>query len=253
MDGYGVVARQVRDPHQGSEARLGDAFGCRIPFEQGERPTGGDVIGHGGELGEGARQKVVKSIDGLGRLLDLGLQPAANVTEQNQGNRGSGRGLWSFDDSEASHGQALGVVVGAFWEVSLPIILVAFGLADGDDKGQIKAAEEQLEIGGILAGCVDPDTDLGLRMLLVQLAQALLQGPVALALFHDGEGWSGALEIGPEEGNAMAVTGCVDADTDAVEIQGADHDCAPEENEVGRPETRGVDRSVSLLRESRAK
>ncbi len=108
--------------------------------------------------------------------------------------------------------------------MSLPVILVAFGFADGDDQPQVEAAEKQLEIDGILAGGVDANIDLGLRMLLAQVPKPILESLVPLTFLHDGKGWGGALEIGPEERNPMAVAGRVDADTDAVERQVADHD-----------------------------
>ena len=41
---------------------------------------------------------------------------------------------------------------GALGEVRLMVVLVALGLADGDGHGPIEAAEELLEIGGILSG-----------------------------------------------------------------------------------------------------
>ena len=115
----------------------------------------------------------------------------ADLAEQDRGCRGRGRGLGLFDDGEAGHGLAFGVVGGAFGEVGLLIILVAFGFADGEGHGQVEAAEELLEIGGILAGGVDADVEMGLRMLLAQLAEAFLQGLVALAVLHDGEGRCG--------------------------------------------------------------
>ena len=143
--------------------RRGDALGGGILLEQLQHPTGGDVVGQGGELGEGTRQKVVESIDSLSRLLDLGLQPAADLAEQDRGGRGRGSGVGPFDDSEASHGLALGVVGGAFGEVGLPIILVAFGFADGEGHRQIEAAEELLEIDGILASGIDADVKMSLE------------------------------------------------------------------------------------------
>ena len=62
-----------------------------------------------------------------------------------------------FDDGEAGHGLALGVVGGALGEVGLLIVLVPLGLADGDGHRQVEAAEELLEVGGILAGGIDAD------------------------------------------------------------------------------------------------
>ena len=74
--------------------------------------------------------------------------------------------------------------------MGLLIILVAFGFADGEGHGQVEAAEELLEIGGILAGGVDADVEMSVWMLLVQFAEAIFQGLVALAVLHDGE-WRG--------------------------------------------------------------
>ena len=143
------------------------------------------------------------------------------------GAEGERRGVGSLDDGEAGHGLALGVVGGAFGEVGLLIILVALGLADGQGHGQVEAAEELFEIGGVLAGGVDADVEVGLGMLLVQLSQAFLQGLIAVAVLHDGERLGGRLAIGPEEGDAMTVACGVDADADAVEGRGGGHGRPP--------------------------
>jgi hypothetical protein len=58
--------------------------------------------------------------------------------------------------------------------VSFLVVLVAFGLADGHGQGQVEAAEEVFEIGGVLPGGVDADVEVGLRMLLVELLQAFV-------------------------------------------------------------------------------
>ncbi len=72
-------------------------------------------------------------------------------------------------DGEARHGLAFRVVGGAFGEMGLLIILVPLRLADGQGHGQLKAAKEVFEIGGVLAGGVDANVEVRLRMLLVQL------------------------------------------------------------------------------------
>ena len=101
---------------------------------------------------EDASQEVVHSVDGLGRLFDLSLQATGDLTQQVHLLGGDRRGVGLFDDGEASHGMALGVVGGALGEVRLAIILVALGLADGDGHGPLESAEELLEIGGVLSG-----------------------------------------------------------------------------------------------------
>ena len=137
MQGLGLLAGKMGDLLQGSEVGRGDAFGGRIFVEEPQDPAGGDVVGQGGELGEDASQEVVQSVDGLGRLLDLGLQAAGDFAQQNHGRRRGRRGLGLLDDGEAGHGLALGVVGGALGEMRLLIILVAFGLADGEGHGQV--------------------------------------------------------------------------------------------------------------------
>ena len=122
-----------------------------------------------------------------------------------------------FDDGEAGHGLALGVVGGAFGEVRFPIILVALGFADGEGHGQVEAAEELFEIGGVLAGGVDADVEVSLGMLFMQLLQAFLQGLIAGAVLHHGERLGGRLAIGPEERDTMTVACGIDSDADAVE------------------------------------
>ena len=143
------------------------------------------------------------------------------------------RGVGLLDDGEAGHGLALGVVGGAFGEVGLLIVLVAFGLADGDGHGQVEAAEEVFEIGGVLAGGIDADVEVGLGMLLMQLLEAFLQGLIAGAVLHHGERLGGRLAIGPEEGDAMTVACGVDADADAVEGRGGGHGRSPGTKESG--------------------
>ena len=62
---------------------------------------------------------------------------------------------------------ALGVVARAFGEVSLLIIFVAFGFADGNRGGQIQAAQKAFEIGGILPGRINAHVKMRLGMLLL--------------------------------------------------------------------------------------
>src|SRR5438067_80916 len=80
-----------------------------------------------------------------------------NLAEQEHGLGGGRRGVGLFDDGEAGHGLALGVVGGALGEMRLLIILVALGLADREGHGQAEAAEEQFEVDGVLAGGIDAD------------------------------------------------------------------------------------------------
>ena len=88
-------------------------------------------------------------------LLDLGFQATGDLAQEDHRRRGGWRGVGLFDDREAGHGLALGVVGGALGEVGLLIILVALGLADREGHGQVQAAEKQLEVDGILAGSID--------------------------------------------------------------------------------------------------
>jgi hypothetical protein len=101
--------------------------------------------------------------------------------------------------------------------VGFLVVFVAFGLADGHRQGQVEAAEEMFEIGGVLPGGVDADVEVGLRMLLVQLHQAVVQSLVAGSILENGEGLGRRLAIGPEETNAMTVACGVNADANAVE------------------------------------
>jgi hypothetical protein len=109
----------------------------------------------------------VKSVDGLSRLFDACLQPAGDLAQQDHG-RGWRRGcLRVLDDGKAGHRLALGVVGGAFGEVRLLVILVAFGFADGDGHGQVEAAEELFDIDGVLASATTrlPRSSSGTRPL----------------------------------------------------------------------------------------
>ena len=101
--------------------------------------------------GKNAGQEIVQAIDGLRGLLDLGLQASGDFTEQDQvGGDGRG-GAGEFDDREARHGLAFGVVGGAFGEVGLLVVLVAFGLAHRQGHGQGQGPKEVFQIGGVLA------------------------------------------------------------------------------------------------------
>ena len=228
MHRLGLLAGEIGDLLQGGELGLGDAFGGGILVEQLEHPAGGDVLGQGGEFGEDAGQEVVQSVDGLGRLLDLGLQASGDLAQQDHGRGRGWGGVGLLDDGEAGHGLALGVVGGALGEVGLLVVLVAFGLADGDGHGQVEAAEEVFEIDGVLTGGVDADVEMSLGMLFMQLIEAFLQGLIAGTVLHHGEGLGGRLAIGSEEGDAMTVACGVDADADAVEGRGGRHGRPPE-------------------------
>ena len=173
----GLLVGQIRDLLQGGAVGLGDAFGGGILVEEPQHPAGGDVVGQGGEFGEGAGQEVVESVDGLGRLFDLGLQAAGDFAQQDHRRGRGGRRVGSLDDGEACHGLALGVVGGAFGEVRLLIILVALGLADGQGHGQVEAAEELFEVDGVLAGGIDADVEVSLGMLFAATASGVPPRP----------------------------------------------------------------------------
>ena len=110
----------------------------------------------------------MQAIDRLGRLLDLGLQPAGDFAQHRHGGRQRQGGWGLLDDSEPRHGLALCVVGSALGEMRLLIVLIAFGLAHRDRHRQLQRAEKALEIGGILTGGIDADVKVCLRMLLVQ-------------------------------------------------------------------------------------
>ena len=171
-------------------------LGGGIFVEELQHPSGGEVVGQVGQFGKDAGQEVVQAIDGLRGLLDLGLQASGDFAEQGHGGRDRRGGGGQFDDGEARHGLAFGIVGGAFGEVSLLVILVAFGLANGQGDGQWEAAQEVFEIGRVLAGGVDADVEVCLGMLLVQLLEALLEGLIAGAAFEYGNGLGGGLAIG---------------------------------------------------------
>ena len=115
----------------------------------------------------------MESVDGLGRLLDLGLQAAGDLAQQDHRRRGGWRGVGLLDDGEAGHGLALGVVGGALGEVGLLIILVALGFADGEGHGQVEAAEELLEIDGVLAGGIDADVEVSIEDVVHAIASGI--------------------------------------------------------------------------------
>jgi hypothetical protein len=118
----------------------------------------------------------------------------------------------------------------------LLIVLVAFGLADGQGHRQVEPTQEGFEVGGVLAGSVDADVEVGLRVLLLQALQAFVQGLVAGAVFQDGEGLGSGLAVRAQEGNAVTVACGVDADADTVEDLCGGHGGTPQQVSKGRPE-----------------
>ncbi len=56
-----------------------------------------------------------------------------------------------------------------------------------------------------------------LRMLFLQLLQAILEGLIAGAVLHHGERFGGRLTVGPEEGDSVTVACGINTDADAVE------------------------------------
>jgi hypothetical protein len=158
-----------------------------------------------------------------------------------------------LDHGEAGHGLALRVVGGALGEVGLLVVLVALGLADGQRHGQGQAAEEVFQVGGVLAGGVDADVEVGLGVLPAQLLQALLQGLVAGPAFQDGHRLGGRLAVGAQERDAVAVAGGIATDVDTVQGTNGGHGRSPatkEGRQPARPAGTCVAREpVSLLRE----
>ena len=82
-----------------------------------------------------------------------------------------------------------------FGEVRLPIILVALGSPTERVMG-CESAEELLEIGGVLAGGVDADVEVDLRMLLANCSRAFPQGLIAGAILGDRERLGGGRRSG---------------------------------------------------------
>jgi hypothetical protein len=111
--------------------------------------------------------------------------------------------------------------------VSLAVILVALVLANGNGQGQINAAEEMLEVWGVLTGSIDPDHQLGLRMLRMRQFQAFVQAVVPHAVLRDGERLGGEFTVGPHEGDAVTMACSVDSDPDELQRLAAGHGNAP--------------------------
>jgi hypothetical protein len=168
MQGLGQLLGQVRDVLNGLQVCGGQAWDGRIAVEQLQQPAGREVIDQGGEFGEDAGHQVVQAGDVARGLLDLGLQAGGHLAEQPQLRRDGRSGVGLLDDGEARHGLALGVVGGAFGEVGLLIVFVAFGLADGNSDGQGQAAEEVFDVDGVLAGSVDADDEVSAWVVAMQ-------------------------------------------------------------------------------------
>ena len=79
------------------------------------------------------------------------------------------------------------------------------------------------EIGGILAGGVDANQEVSIRVLLVQQFQSFVQALIASSILRYGEGLGGRSAIGPKERDAMAVASGVDSDADAIETRCIGH------------------------------
>ena len=140
-----------------------------------------------------------------------------------------------------------------FGEVGLLVVLVAFGFADRQGHGQGQATQELFQVAGVLAGGIDADVEVRLRMLLVQMLQALLKSLIAGLVFQDGEGLGGGLTIGPEEPDAMAVACGVNADADTVQDSGVGHGAPPQTKDAvtgKRLQTCVDERAARILRKS---
>jgi hypothetical protein len=138
--------------------------------------------------------------------------------------------------------------------VSLLIILVALGLADGQGHGQVEAAEELLEVDSVLASGIDAHVEVSLGMPFAQLFQAFLQCLIASTVLHDGERLGGRLVIGREEGDTMTVPCGIDPDADADGGRGGGHGRPPARGDGETPGATSVgEDGVSLLRRSWAR
>ena len=94
MHRVGLLDGEIGDLLEGGNLGLGDAFGSGILVEQLEHPAR-SCPGQGGEFGEDPGQEVVQSVDGLSRLLDLGLQPSGDFANRIMGVDGAGVALGS--------------------------------------------------------------------------------------------------------------------------------------------------------------
>ena len=66
------------------------------------------------------------------------------------------------------------------------VILVAFGLADGDGQRQIEGSQKVFEIGGVLPGGIDADVEFRVRMSFAQAPQLQFQALITHAGLRHG-------------------------------------------------------------------
>ena len=217
VQGLGRLLGQIGNVLHRSEPRLGDRFRVGIFVEQIQDPGGSEIVGQGGEFGKNAGHEIVQAVNGASGLPDLGLESASDLVQESHGGRRRGRGGGQLDNGEARHGLAFGVVGRAFGEVSLLIILVAFGFADRQGDGQFETAEKAFEIGGVLPRRVDANVKVGLGMLLPKEFEAFLKGTIAELAFENGERLGGGSPIGSQKGNTMSISCGIDPDADAFE------------------------------------
>src|SRR5271166_5866827 len=122
----------------------------------------------------------------------------------------AGGGL--FDEGEAGSTVAFDGIGLAFGKESFAIALVAGRLANGDGGGERQAAQEGLQVGGVLAGGIDADVEVHGPSALLQDLELLQQLVVTLARLGNLAGRTGGLEILAQEGNVMTIARGVKTD-----------------------------------------
>ncbi len=167
------------------------------------------------QLGKNARQEIMQLVGQPRGLARLAFEAAGDLTQGLHGRRqfGSSRGM--FVEREAGHGEAVNRIGLALGVDGLAVLAIAGRFADRDGRGIRQPAQERFEVGGVLAGGVDADVEVGLGVPLGHLLKSLLQLLVALGGLGKIKGLAGRLQVGVQEGDVVGVACGVEADADA--------------------------------------
>jgi hypothetical protein len=135
--------------------------------------------------------------------------------------RGQGLGgCGVFEESEACGAVAFGGVGLVLRENCFAVVLITNGLAEGDGLGEGEVVEKGLEVGGVLAGDVEADVEMGGGEALLHGEEKLEEALVAGVGFGELGGRAEVLEAAIEEGDVVAEACGIDADADGQGLGG---------------------------------
>jgi hypothetical protein len=214
LDLVGFVVGEVRDARQGGTFGAGDACRSGKGAEQAQDPGGLEIGNAHGQFGKDAGEEVVELVGQACGQTRLAFEPGDNLAKVDDvgGQRLGGCGV--FEESEAGGAVAFGGVGLVLRENCFAVVLITNGLAEGDGLGEGKVVEKGLEVGGVLAGDVEADAEMGGGEALLHGKEKLEEALVAGVGFGELGGRAEVLEVAIEKGDVVAEACGIDADAD---------------------------------------